>query len=214
MDNYDPLKTVDQLRTWIKKSFSSLNTDTVHVAEAKRRHREVMRAINQLEKLQFSISDDIISEKKILEELISTSDEKAKLATLSKELSSLARDINRQLRDTRSPRTVRGRKASPKILRVTLPDRTVICEKKSIDTFLMTLQYIGLERVSKLQSIISQGHPLVSTEKSESAKYFRELDGYFIGTHSSTATKARFIQRIARELHIKITVEVISVDIL
>ena len=63
MDNYDPLKTVDQLRTWIKKSFSSLNTDTVHVAEAKRRHREVMRAINQLEKLQFSIPDDIIIRK-------------------------------------------------------------------------------------------------------------------------------------------------------
>ncbi len=68
MDNYDPLKTVDQLRTWVEKSLLSLNTDNVHVVEAKRRHREVMRAIDQLEKLQFSIPDDIISEKKILEE--------------------------------------------------------------------------------------------------------------------------------------------------
>ena len=213
MDNYDPLKTVAQLRTWVKKSFSSLKTDTV-VAEAKRRHRGVMRAIEQLEKLQFTIPDDIISEKKDLEELISTSNEREKLATLSKELSSLAREINRQLRGTRSPRTVRSEKASPKILRVTLPDGTVIFEKKAIDTFLMTLQYIGLERVSKLQSIISQGHPLVSTEKHESVKSFRELDGYFIGTHSSTATKASFIQRIARELHIKITVEVMSVAVM
>ena len=146
--------------------------------------------------------------------MISTSDEKAKLATLSKELTSLAKDINRQLRGTRSPRTARSEKASPKILRVTLPDGTVICENKTVDTFLKTLQYIGLERVSKLQSIISQGHPLVSTEKYESVKYFRELDGYFIGMRSGTDTKARFIQRIARELHIKITVEVISVAVM
>ena len=184
------------------------------MTEAKRRLREVTRAIDQLEKLKFSISDDIISEKKALEEMIRTLDEKAKLATLSKELSSLAREINRQLRGTRSPRTVGSEKASPKILRVTLPDGTVIFEKKAIDTFLMTLQYIGLERISKLQSIISQGHPLVSTEKHESVKSFRELDGYFIGTHSSTATKASFIQRIARELHIKITVEVMSVAVM
>ena len=214
MDNYDPLKTVDQLKTWVEKSLLSLNTDNVQVVEAKRRHREVMRAIDQLEKLQFSIPDDIISEKKVLEEMIRTSDEKAKLANLSKELSSLSREINRQLRGTRSPRTVRSEKASPKILRVTLPDGTVIFEKKAVDTFVTTLQYIGLERVSKLLSIISQGHPLVSTEKHESVKSFRELDGYFIGTRSSTATKASFIRRIARELHIKITVEVMSVAVM
>ena len=214
MDNYDPLKTVEQLRNWVEKSLLSLNTDNVQVVEAKRRHREVMRAIDQLEKLQFSIPDDIISEKKVLEEMIRTSDEKAKLATLSKELSSLSREINRQLRGTRSPRTVRSEKASPKILRVTLPDGTVIFEKKAVDTFVTTLQYIGLERVSELQSIISQGHPLVSTEKHESVKAFRELDGYFIGTRSSTATKASFIRRIARELHIKITVEVMSVAVM
>jgi len=211
MDNYDPLKTVGQLRTWVEKSLLSLNTDNVQVVEAKRRHREVMRAIDQLEKLQFSIPDDIISEKKILEELISTSDEKAKLTTLAKELSSLSRDINRQLR-TRSSGTVKGGIAPPKILRVKLPDGTVIFENKAVDTFLKTLQHIGLERVSKLQSIISQGHPLVSTEKHESVKYFRELDGYFIGMHSSTATKSRLLQRIARELHIKISVDVMSVD--
>ncbi len=146
--------------------------------------------------------------------MISTSDEKEKLATLSQELSSLARDINRQLRGTRSSRKVGGRIAPPKILRVTLPDGTVIFEKKAVDTFLKTLQYIGLERVLKLQSIISQGHPLVSTEKHESVKYFRELDGYFIGVHSSTDAKARLIQRIARELHIKITVEVMSVAVM
>ena len=26
MDNYDPLKTVDQLKTWVEKSLLSLNT--------------------------------------------------------------------------------------------------------------------------------------------------------------------------------------------
>ena len=209
MDNYNPLETVRQLRAWVKESLSSLNT--VPLAEAKARYREITKVIDQLKKLHIPIYEDIKSEKEALEELISTSDEKEKLISLAKELSSLARDINHQLRGMRSPRAPGGGKAPPKKLRVTFPDGTVIFENKAVETFVKSLQCIGLKRVSELKSIRSYGgHPIVSRKKNESAGHVREIDGYFIETKSSTEQKARHIQDIARALHIEISVDVMD----
>ena len=147
MDNYDPFETVHQLRAWVEKSLSSLNT--VPLAEAKARYREITKVIDQLKKLHIPIYEDIKLEKEALEELISTSDEREKLTSLAKEFSSLARDINRQLRDMRSPRTPKGGKEPPKKLRVTLPDGTVIFENRAVETFVKSIQCIGLKRVSE-----------------------------------------------------------------
>lgn len=203
MNNYDPIETVNQLRAWVEKSLSSLNA--IPLAEAEVRFGEITKVIDQLKKLHIPISEDIKSEKEALEELISTSGEREKLVSLAKELSSLAGDINQQLRG------IGGGKASPKKLRVTFPDRTVIIENKGVETFVKVLQYIGLKRVSELKSIRSYGgHPIVSRVKNEAAGHVREIDGYFIETKSSTNQKARQIQDIARALHIEITVDLID----
>ncbi len=48
MERYDPLEGVNQLRAWVEKLLSSLNTD--RLAEARARYRQIMRVIDRLEK--------------------------------------------------------------------------------------------------------------------------------------------------------------------
>lgn len=210
MENYDPLETVEQLRAWVEKSLPSLKNGTVRMTAAKKRHRTVMGIIDQLERLQIPISGDIVSEKEALEEMIGTSNEREKLTSLAKELSSLSKEINRQLRGEPSSRPAKGRRRPAKQLRVSFPDGTVICESKATDTFVSSIQYIGLQRVEELPTIIVDGHPLVSAIRNESSRGFRELDGYFVQTHISTKDKARYIQRIADALRLDISADVID----
>ena len=210
MENYDPLETVEQLRAWVEKSLSSQKENTVHMAAAKRRHRTVMRIIDQLERLQIPISGDIVSEKEALEEMVGTSNEREKLTSLAKELSSLAKEINRQLRGERRSRPAKSRRGPNKQLRVSFSDGTVICESKAIDTFVRSIQYIGLQRVAELPTIIVNGHPLVSATRNESSRGYRELDGYFVETHLSTINKASYLQRIADAFRLDISVDVID----
>ena len=205
MNNYDPLETANQLTTWVEESLSSLNTASL--AEAKARYHDIKKLITQHEELHIPISENIKTEKETLEASIGASE---KLTSLARELSSLAKHINSQLRNMPRPGTRRGGIARPKKLRVEFADETVICENKAVDTFIRFLRHIGLERVSELQSIKSLGHPLVSTEKNNAARQARETDGYFIETNSSTKQKAEYIRRVARQLHIQISVDIID----
>ncbi len=201
MDNYDPFQTVHQLRAWVEESLSSPDT----VATATTRYREIIKVIDQLKKLDIPISPDIKSEKKSLEEFIRASEKIKKLTDLANELSTLSRDINRHLRK------LEGGKTSSQKLRVIFSDGMVIFENKAVDTFIKSFQYIGLEHVSELKSIRSHGgHPIVSREENESAGQVRKIDGYFIETHSSTEQKARYIQGVAKALHLEISVELID----
>ena len=205
MDNYDPITAIRQLRDWVEESLSSL--ETVRLAEAKARNREITRVMDQLHKLDLPISEEIISEKRALDKLIGISGVREKLPSLAKELSSLAKDIRDGLRRQEEHGTPRGR---PKKLRVTFPDGTVVFDNKAVETFLKSIQYIGLDRVSKLQSPTKFGHPIVSTKRNENAMQVREVEGYFIETHSDTKQKARWIREIARALRIAIEVELID----
>ena len=161
---------VDQLRTWVEKCFQSLNSfpsDEANKNEARARYREVKKLINLHEKLNLPISTEISSEKTTLEEYLNASNEdERELTSLAKELSELATDINQKLRNTRTQKIMRGEKGSPKRLRVEFhDDGKIICENKATDTFVKSIQHIGLEDVSQLQSIRCCGYPLVSTQK-------------------------------------------------
>ena len=204
MENYDPIKAVRQLRGWVEESLSSL--ESVPLAEAKARLREINKIIDQLNRLHIPISEEIISEKRALDKLIGISGERCKLPSLAKELSSLARDIRGGLKG----QTESGERAPAKKLRVTFADGTVVFDNKAVETFLKSIEYIGLDRVSKLQSPKKFGHPIVSTQRNENAMQVRELDGYFIETHSDTKQKARWIREIARNLRIAIEVELVN----
>ncbi len=199
MDNYDPIKTVHQLRDWVEESISSTNAGSL--AEAKARYIKITKVINQLQGLGISIPEDITSERRAIEEFIDASGETRILTSLANELSSLAKGIDRHLKRHK------GGKANPQKLRVKFPDGTVIFENKAVDTFIKSLQCIGLQRVSLLTSVKSHGgHPIVSREKNRLAGNLREIDGYFIETKSSTQHKARQIRDIARALNVDISV--------
>lgn len=201
MENYDPLAGIAQIKEWVDESLVSLKAASLD--EAKARYRTVIQVIDQLHKLDIPIPDALKAEKEDLEEFLNVPKEhERKLTSLAQELSSLAQDINRQLEDKRRRRPTR--------LEVMFPDGTVICEDKAIDTFVKSLQYIGLKRIAELQSIKQYGHPLVSTQKSESARQVHDIEGYFISTESSTKQKARYLQRIADALRIDIAVDIID----
>ena len=210
MENYDPLETVKQLRVWVDRSLSSLRTDTVRKGTAQKRYRVILGIIDQLESLNIPISDDIIFEKEALEEMLSVPSEREKLDSLSQNLSHLAKEINIQLRGERRTSGTKRVKGPAKRLRVRFPDGTIISEGKATETFIRSIQYMGLERVAGLPSIRAQGHSLVSTSNDGLSNTTRELDGHFIETKLSTKDKARYIQRIADALRIDVAVEVID----
>ena len=202
MANADPSEMIEEIRAWVDECFLSLR----HGVE----YQEITEIVDQLERLQIPVSEEIKSKKAALESSLDASNEgESQLTFLVKELSSLAKEINHRLRDIRSQKTARGRKAPPKRLRVEFPDGTVVCENKATDTFVQVIQRIGLERVSELPLRLS-GCPLVSARKYESARTVRELDGYFIATHSSTEGKATCIQQIADTLQMDISVSVLD----
>lgn len=208
MHNYDPLDSIRQLRAWVGKTLSSMNE--VPLAEARARYREIGKVVDKLERLRIPVSEEIRSERESLEALIRVSNEREKLASLSKELLSLARDINHQLRTVRGPGTSPGGKAPSKILRVTFSDGVVVFERTATATFIRCLQHVGLERIAELRSIRSHGHPLVSTRRNESGSSVHEVDGYFIETHSGTKRKAVQLQHISRALDIGMKVETLD----
>ena len=207
----DPLVMIADLRTWIEERFRSLeatSSDEAKKDAARARLREVADVIRQLERLQLSVDEEIRSEKAALEKLLHTPNEdENQLTVLAEELSPLVRDIKGRLKDIRDRRTPRGVKSRPKRLRVEFPDGTIFCENKAVDTFVQALNHIGLERVLEL-SIKLNRRPLVSTQRLEQVRAAKELNGYFIETHSSTDQKARCIKQVADALHIELSASV------
>ena len=187
---------INQLKTWIEERFRSLHaasSDEQERDEAMARYRKLASIVHQLEGLGIPIPEDVESEKATLEEFLHTpNEEESELVFLSKELSSLAKNINHRLRGMRSQNSSKGKKGPRKRLRVEFSDGAIIDEAKAIDTFVESIRHIGLQHVSKLL-IKQDGRPLVSTQEPESsmARKFRQIDGYFINTHSGTNGKAK-----------------------
>lgn len=122
-------------------------------------------------------------------------------------MSLLAKDIKRRLGQSR-----RGTKAPPKTLSVALPDGQTICEKKSVDTFIKTFRYMGLEKCVEIEDVICRGYPVASTTRNKNInrnqRNIKEVEGYFIGTNSSTDAKAKQLRAYAQKLGIDLQVEV------
>lgn len=212
----DASELINQLKAWVEEHFQSLQEsfyDKADKSDARTRYRQLTSIIHQLQQLGHSIPEDVGSEKEALEAFLHTEDaEKNRLVILSGELSSLARDINHRLREFRRPATLGQNPTIYKRLHVEFPDGTIIDESNSTNTFVDSIRHIGLQRVSAV-SIYKDGVPLVSTQAPESprlARKFREIEGYFINTHSGTNAKARYIQRIAEALRLDISVRIID----
>jgi hypothetical protein len=95
-------------------------------------------------------------------------------------------------------------------LRITLADGRVIQESQAAETFRQFVMMIGLERVRSL-GMTQCKVPLISNTLDKKYKRAQKPvgNGWYLMTNSNTQTKKRDIERIARELHIKIKVDII-----
>ena len=96
------------------------------------------------------------------------------------------------------------------VLRVTFPEGTIIADKKAKVTFTETIQKIGVMRVRNL-GIFFCGVPIVSNtlDKKYGKTQVPVERGLYVLTHSSTLDKKRLLDKIAKELGIKLKVEII-----
>jgi len=100
-------------------------------------------------------------------------------------------------------------KAPQTTISITLPDGRIIAEKKASDTLIEFIKYVGVMRVRSL-GIIRNKVPLISNTKD--AKYGSAQHpvggGWYVITHSDTNSKKKLVEKIARELNIKVKVEI------
>ena len=102
--------------------------------------------------------------------------------------------------------------APPTKLRVTFPYGERIERDFAADTFVETIQKIGIDKVRKLGIRINR-IPLIDSVKRDNRKYGqREIQGWHIDTHSSTPKKKEMLDKIAGQLRIRLKVEIISKD--
>jgi hypothetical protein len=103
----------------------------------------------------------------------------------------------------------RKKKSPAQVLRVTI-NRKQIQEKNSTETFLACIKKLGAERVAALPNVKVEGLPLVVPNKDYRLQ-MRQLDKHwFVCTHMPTKSKKSFLERVAKQLGIKIKVEILS----
>ena len=100
-------------------------------------------------------------------------------------------------------------RAQKKLLRVTLPDGKVICHKNATMTYIETLAEIDSSDYAKI--ILENCHlPLLSTEVySRYKKWMKPVkDGWYVNTQSDTDQKYMQLRSIAKQLGIKMEIEI------
>lgn len=112
---------------------------------------------------------------------------------------------------TLGPQKAKKDDIAPKtLLRVTMPDGTVIERKKAKDTFIDVIRRIGIDKVRPLGLKFCK-IPIISNTKD--AKYGKAQHpvegGWYILTHSSTADKKKQLDKIAKALHLAIDVKIV-----
>ncbi|MBI5747484.1 MAG: type I restriction enzyme HsdR N-terminal domain-containing protein [Nitrospinae bacterium] len=101
-------------------------------------------------------------------------------------------------------------RASNTRLKVTLPNGRIINEYKAIDTFIKTIQEFGIDKVKRLQ--VRNGAPLISDKAYNVGikKKYKQISNtsLYIDINHSTQLKKDYLERIAKLLDTKITVQI------
>ena len=99
-------------------------------------------------------------------------------------------------------------KSPAQVLRVTIKGKRVQ-EKNSTETFLACIKILGPEKIASLQSIQTRGLPLVVSSK-DNRLQMKPLDSkWFVCTHMSTKGKKSLLEQIAKQMRIKMEVEIL-----
>jgi nitric oxide synthase oxygenase domain/subunit len=96
-------------------------------------------------------------------------------------------------------------------LRVTMPDGRIVAEPKACDTLAKTIRLIGAERVRALGMTWCKV-PFISNTKDPKYGHTQRPvgNGWYVITHSGTAMKKKFLDKIANELGLNIKVDIID----
>lgn len=112
-----------------------------------------------------------------------------------------------QINDTEGPITPDAE--SPKVLRITLSDGTIIQEKQACDTFIKALKFAGLDRVQPLKIPYSTKPIICDTYSVRNNKKPHLVDSKYIFTHSATWQKKDQLEDIGHQLGLKWKVEIV-----
>ncbi len=95
-------------------------------------------------------------------------------------------------------------------LRVTFPNGERIERDSARNTFVETIQKIGIDKVRKL-GLRGNGVPLIDSAPRRDGKTFaqQKIQGWYICIYSSTLKKKEQLDEIARRLRIRLKVEII-----
>lgn len=100
--------------------------------------------------------------------------------------------------------------AEKTVLRVTFADGTVIAERTAKDTFIKTIQRIGVTRVRHLGLTFCKVPIISNTRDPKYGKAQYDVgNGWLILTHSSTKDKKKKLDTISKSLNLNIKVEIV-----
>jgi len=100
-----------------------------------------------------------------------------------------------------------SREISPRsTMAVKFADGVVIERPTAAETFVRTIEHIGLERVKNLGMVLNK-HPLVSQYPDKNYSQLKS-GAFFVGTHASNLAKKRLLEEIAERLKIKMEISV------
>lgn len=96
------------------------------------------------------------------------------------------------------------RKKAPLSLKVIFPDGSEIADSKATQTFVQTIERIGIEKVVQLNL-----YTLVRADTNfERTAQLAQIGNCYVNTHSSTTEKKRFLDTISNRLNLNLKVQI------
>ena len=105
--------------------------------------------------------------------------------------------------ESRTPKSVAT------LIKVTFDDKSVICDHSATETYVKTLQMIGLDKIKTLGMLVS-GIPLIGDKKDKKYYQYQVADDIFIMTSMSTDDKIKKIKKISDSLNLGLIIEKIG----
>lgn len=196
-----PFDRLEEIRTWVERNRPTRNK--AQVAAAKE-HRETTKAIALLERSSVPVPRELQDRIDELEKILNAPDEHEDFMNhLADRLIDLGKQIRSQYRGHGSTA-----KSPRKRLSVTLPDGATLSESTAVETFIRTLQYMGMQKCAQITDVQIFGHPVVSRRRNERAINAKLVYGYYVETNTSTDTKVSMLEQYANRLGLRLRIEV------
>lgn len=95
------------------------------------------------------------------------------------------------------------------LIKVTFPDKTVICERNATETYIKTFQIIGLDKIKNL-GIVMNGIPLIHNKKDEKYQQRQISSDVFLMTSMNTDNKVKYLKLASDTFNLGLIIEKIG----